>query len=147
MSITRAITEGFQSRAIYISGAREDIFKKVVKGHHTTPDRFSATKLISKNIPRITLAGMREKCHDINFKTLKEEYDFLINWVHDAGFPLICLCNLSRHGVDIPVVKAVIPGMTFGYGSRRMPILRKLPKENALLLKQFPNMTGTHDER
>ena len=37
--------------------------------------------------------------------------------------------------------------MTFGYGSRRMPILRKLPKENALLLKQFPNMTGTHDER
>jgi hypothetical protein len=45
------------------------------------------------------------------FDDLRAEFRFLLRWLHDAGFPVAYLANLTRRGIEFPVVKAIVPGM------------------------------------
>ena len=52
-----------------------------------------------------------KRVHDKHFSSLNQEYKFLVNWVHELSFDRIFVANLTRIGIDIPVVKVIIPEM------------------------------------
>jgi ribosomal protein S12 methylthiotransferase accessory factor len=106
-AIRRAVSEALQSLATVISGSREDIGRS-----------FDATSSshggIATELPRfrnLRVADYRQGVHDRQFAHLREELDFLLDWLKEHGFTDLCIANLTRKGIDIPVVKVVIPGM------------------------------------
>ena len=59
----------------------------------------------------LTRRAWLRTAHERTFHDLQDEYQFLLRWLHRAGFPLVVLANLAREGIDIPVVRAVVPGL------------------------------------
>jgi ribosomal protein S12 methylthiotransferase accessory factor len=101
MAIHRAMSEAFQAYSVLASGTRED-------GATTT----QITSL--RNFPctqTLTRRAYSKTAHDKYFTDLQSELKFLTSWLESAGFPIITIANLSRHGLDLPVVKAAVPGL------------------------------------
>ena len=111
LSIIRAMSEAFQSEAIELSGSREDI------AHQRAPQIFTKNSLSDgrkrKLEQPLSLSEYRASVVDEIFTDLRDEYNFLVNWIHEIGYPIICLANLTRTGIGVPVVKTIIPGMLF----------------------------------
>jgi hypothetical protein len=45
------------------------------------------------------------------FRDMRDEFRFLSRWLHRSRFPFTYVANLTRRGIDFPVVKVIIPGM------------------------------------
>lgn len=103
LSVERATSEALQAYAVDISGSREDL---EVKGAREAAD-------VDTDFPRQTLEEYRSRVVDREFATLREEFDAAVNWLHRFGFPSIAIANLTRAGIDLPVVKVVVPGLPF----------------------------------
>ena len=102
VAIERAFSEAAQALAVNASGAREDM------GRHANGNEASAA--------RSAHAKRRQK--DLTywpathrFTDLREEYQFLVREIRDMGFPDIFIANLTRVGIEIPVVKVLVPEM------------------------------------
>jgi ribosomal protein S12 methylthiotransferase accessory factor len=101
MAIHRAVSEAVQAWAVLASGTREDL-----------SEQCALTSL--KNFPRtqtLTRKDYLKTAHDRCFDNLREEFCFLASWLKSAGFPIITIANLTRHGLNIPVVRAIVPGL------------------------------------
>ncbi len=101
-AIDRAVSESLQGFAVKASGSREDMVQPETIGR-----RFD-------NLPKhqsLPLAHYRRRVLDKNFKTLQAEYEALLLWLRQAGFDKIFVANLTRVGIDLPVVKVLIPGL------------------------------------
>lgn len=110
MAIHRAVSEAVQAHSVLESGTREDVSEPV-----------AVTSL--RNFPRVRTLTRRDylkTAHDECFDDLQDEFRFLTGWIKRAGFPIITITNLTRRGIDIPVVKAIVPGLCAkvkrGYG-------------------------------
>lgn len=112
ISIARAVSEAFQCRATHISGSREDM-KPHTTGVSTAgaqdDDIFGRCEQPSERT--MHLCDLRKQVHDRQFLCLRDEYDFVLGWLEERGFGNVLIANLSRHGIDLPVVKAIIPHM------------------------------------
>lgn len=101
ISISRAVSEALQGHAASSSGSREDLGCAEKEPRKRALPKFRT----------LTPSQMGKKVLDMRFKNLKSEFEFLVNWLKQAGFPEIFIVNLTRHGIDIPVVKVVVPGL------------------------------------
>ncbi len=99
ISIARAVSEALQAYAVDISGSREDL----AAVRPTTTKRVGAK--------RHSLESYRARVINKTFDTLNQEFEHLCHWVRSFGFPEIVVCDLTRGGIDIPVVKVVVPGL------------------------------------
>ena len=110
-AIDRAISEALQSYATLISGAREDI-DKIGKG-----DRIRSSKHIGVrgfDVPRqrtLWISEYREQIHSMEYATLRDEFVAAVDWLFKAGYENVFIANLTRFGVDVPVVKVVAAGL------------------------------------
>ena len=111
-AIFRALSECFQSWATTVSGGREDLAANNPSGLPGSAP--SPNQLRSRHALKLDLLAVRAYCHDLRFANLREEFDFLAQWLSKQGYPDVYLSNLSRVGIDIPVVKAVVPGLKAG---------------------------------
>jgi len=129
VSVLRAISETAQSQALGISGSREDT------------NRHSFQSLGGETEPEtLTLSQYRERVTDRTFNDLRTEYRFLMKWLHEAGFPMTLVANLTRNGVDVPVVRVVVPGLMYLQAARR----GTLPSsEDAPIQSRYPNIANT----
>jgi ribosomal protein S12 methylthiotransferase accessory factor len=105
IAVTRAISEALQSMATIFSGAREgmifdDNYKKKSAEEHAK---------VLPHYKTLRIQDFRKRVHDRSFKDLRNELSFLLKWLHHAGFPNALTANLTRRGLDIPVVRAVVP--------------------------------------
>ncbi len=98
----RAVSEALQALAVDISGSREDLDTKRGPAGHA-PER--------RNEPVLELDQARSLWEDHEFSDLRSELDHLIELVHELGYQNIFVANLTRIGIDIPVVKVVVPAL------------------------------------
>ena len=112
MSIDRAISEALQSYATRISGSREDMHNRTI-----LPRKFLRGRAPSERNLRIL--DYTSRVANFTFEDLHDEYRFLIDWIHQCGFQNICIANLTRISLEIPVVKVIVPGMPCRYEVRR----------------------------
>lgn len=109
LSTHRAASEVLQSFTTLLSGAREDLLKSKVR------NSFDYSRAILQFILLGSTSLLRKKHSSLYseqvFKNLKNEFDFQIQWLKKRGWPDVYFANLTRVGVDVPVVKTIIPYM------------------------------------
>lgn len=125
MSLDRAISEAIQCFATIKSGTRDDIYF-----NHVTTD--SKNMLVFKNLSPIAKNKALEKfprsevqkpsniltARELfsmfpkkEFETLNEEYKMICDILNRAGHPLFFIANLTRIGIDVPVIKIISPSL------------------------------------
>jgi YcaO-like protein with predicted kinase domain len=98
----RAISEALQALAVDISGSREDLDTKRGPAGRGPARRDG---------PLLEPDQARSLWEDRQFSDLRNELDYLIGMVHELGHQNIFVANLTRVGIDIPVVKVVVPAL------------------------------------
>lgn len=107
VAIDRASAEAFQSMTTIYSASRESLV-------YDQGFIRSKTKHVRRHLPErrtLRLKQLQKRIGKHRFQYLDQELAFLRTWLREEGFPNIFIANLSRNGLEIPVVKAVIPGM------------------------------------
>lgn len=103
----RAVSEALQAHATIMSGAREDIGV----ASSTTSDAESRLLSMLSEYRDLGIRDYKAMVVDTDFNDLRSEATFLEEWLQSIGLVNTCVSNLTRVGVDVPVVKVVIPGM------------------------------------
>lgn len=109
----RAVTEAAQSRAIYIHGGREDISEKITNQAGISSD--TAAFRFFRNLPQNTdwaavEARINPPAGDRDLFTI---HRWLIDALAASGCTTLLSHTLTRHDLDIPVVKVIAPQLRF----------------------------------
>ncbi len=115
LAVSRAVSEAWQSVATTASGGREDIGRK----------RRTEPSFAFPNEQTLDLESYRRTVIDEVFLSVRDEYDFIVRWFEDIGHETVLIANLTRVGVDIPVVKVVVPGLKWGAADQPAEDLRR----------------------
>ncbi|MBN4059203.1 YcaO-like family protein [Endomicrobium sp. AH-315-J14] len=102
-SVDRAVSEALQALAVDISGSREDLDARRVNAGAVSHESDTAAP--------VAIEELRKRVWDVTATSLQEEFGMAVDWVHRFGFANVCVANLTRVGVDIPVVKVLVPGL------------------------------------
>ena len=106
VALHRAASEAFQAMSATYSGSREDLDD----GAEEESDWDSG----NRRIRNVTYQSYRSRVNRRKFRDMRDELRFLCRWLHQAGFPLTYVANLTRRGIEFPVVKVIVPGMRSG---------------------------------
>ncbi len=103
-AVKRAVSEAIQTISTAFSGSREDLDEdEGEEDYDWDPEDYA---------PRsISFREYRSRVVSRKFNDLRSEFRFIMRWLHSAGFPVTYLANLTRRGIEFPVVKAIVPGM------------------------------------
>jgi ribosomal protein S12 methylthiotransferase accessory factor len=106
LSISRAFSEAWQARVTFSSGARENMSR------HRHVARRASDSSSRSSLQLLSVAQYKKRIIDRTFDSLRDEFNCIMNWLHENGFGKVFIANLTRQGIDVPVVKAVVPGLT-----------------------------------
>jgi ribosomal protein S12 methylthiotransferase accessory factor len=107
-SIERAVSEVLQAVAVDVSGGREDLEEKRGRDGVARPVETA-----------LGLDALRPLVVDATFDDLRDELAAVLDWLHRFGFPDVLVANLTRAGIDVPVVKVVVPSLPCKASLRR----------------------------
>lgn len=126
-AVSRAISEAVQGLATAMSGSREDLPEPYFPPEEEVgedddegaeepesgedADTDSDSRSSDARYAKRTLDEYRRLVEDHGFRDLRSEYESIVDWLHELGFEKICIANLTRTGIDIPVVKTLVPRM------------------------------------
>jgi YcaO-like protein with predicted kinase domain len=120
-AVQRAYSEALQARVVTLHGARAHLgfgappptTPAALEGAVPAPEAQldAAGELVFPDRRSLRLAQLRERVGDRRFANLGEELSMLRGWLADAGFPALFVANLTRIGLDVPVVRCVVPGL------------------------------------
>jgi ribosomal protein S12 methylthiotransferase accessory factor len=112
LAVLRSSTEAVQSRIAIVLGAR-DSFNSV-----TAPPRFSHPGAATSDIS----ASQRDhfdQVYSFTSDDLCEDFGYLLDRLREAGIGSAFVVDLTRPGLDMPVVRVRIPGLTSFLANRR----------------------------
>lgn len=107
IALLRALTEAVQTRTTYIAGSRDDI----------GPEEFTPEAIEQKYRFAMSVLDGDEDPQDFRTIPTREEDNFEadLHWLVDrlasVGADRVIVVNLSKPGLDLAVVRAVIPGL------------------------------------
>ncbi|QAX28131.1 YcaO-like family protein [Leisingera sp. NJS204] len=107
IALLRALTEAAQTRLTYISGARDDL----------DPDEFTPkasaerAQYVRALLARTEPVDRLQDCPSYSAPSFESDLAWLLNRLGDAGIEQVLTVDLSRPGLGISVVRAVIPGL------------------------------------
>ncbi len=106
IALSRALTEAAQSRLTHIAGSRDDKTPAEYAYGLTPPVRSSIASQIS-GTPRRPFQSVAT----VDFDTLNEDVDWLLDRLRAVGFGEVVYVDLTRPEIGIPVVRVVAPGL------------------------------------
>jgi len=106
IALLRALTEAVQVRTTYISGARDDLMPEEY-GEPLLARRAAWARQLKGSTPA------RAYCNgpDYHSDSFNEDVAWLLQQICRVGIEQVVAVNLTRPGIDIPVVRIVIPGL------------------------------------
>jgi ribosomal protein S12 methylthiotransferase accessory factor len=115
IALIRAITELSQTRVGNIHGARDDL-KKI---KYNTNDKIHNRKWEFMHTSSSTLDGSSRRIQPISFHTIKthvmedilDEINHILNGLKHAGLKRVIIVDLTHPALQIPVVRAIVPGL------------------------------------
>lgn len=105
MALNRALTEAAQARLTFISGSRDDLHHRV---YSEARERRAAT------IEQLaTSAGVRSFRDSPSFESddILADVQHEVAALHRVGLDRILFVDLTKPGINVPVVRVVIPGL------------------------------------
>lgn len=129
VALCRALSEAAQARTTYIAGARDDI----TAPHYSQAakkERFDqARETIQAAAPRRDFAMVPDSFQE----TFEEELQAILAALTHVGVTEVLAVDLTRPGLNIPVVRAVVPGLETAFES---PESDYVPGERAMEILQ-----------
>ncbi|QDQ82227.1 YcaO-like family protein [Paraburkholderia megapolitana] len=111
IAVSRAVSEALQCRATHISGSREDMKMHTFASASVDPEDEVFGLCIQPEERTLHMEDFRRRVHDHRFSNLGEELRFVFSWLFELGHDNVLVANLTRRGVDVPVVKVLIPSL------------------------------------
>ncbi len=107
IALLRALTEAAQTRLTYISGARDDLDPE----EFIDEARLWRGRYVRELIERAKPTERFTDCPSHVTGSFTEDLDLLLSRLSEAGIGQVVTVDLSRPGIDIAVIRAVIPGL------------------------------------
>jgi ribosomal protein S12 methylthiotransferase accessory factor len=104
VALLRAITEVSQTRAANIQGARDDLRKVKYSQENTDEKRSWRFVPSEKSIKYSEIAGYYNS-------DILDDIKLILNRLRKAGLTQVIIVNLTNSKLQIPVVRAVVPGL------------------------------------
>lgn len=112
-ALIRAITELSQTRAINIQGARDDLKKIQYKENDKIYKR--KWQFMNCGLSHTNKGDMKtimfSEIKSYIFNDIMDDIKFILNRLKKAGLRRAIIVNLTHPNVDIPVVRAIVPGL------------------------------------
>jgi ribosomal protein S12 methylthiotransferase accessory factor len=106
VAAARAITEAAQSRLTYIHGSREDLQERNYGSDRAQASLFAV-------FDRLNGTADWESFKDRSSDDLREDYQYVIGSLAEAGYRRLYRVDLTRPPFQLPVVKVLVPGLEF----------------------------------
>jgi YcaO-like protein with predicted kinase domain len=106
VALLRALTEAVQSRVTYIAGSRDDI-SLAEYGRSGNPDDLR----IYRSLFEREATGMFSENVMHAHSSFEEDVQHLLRVLASHGYHRALVTDLRKPGVDVPVVKVVVPGL------------------------------------
>ena len=107
IALLRALTEAAQTRLTYISGARDDLDPE----EFTPQASAERTQYVRSLLDQTKATARLEDCPDCSSTTFEEDLSRILSKLARAGMRQVLTVDLSRPGLGVAVVRAVIPGL------------------------------------
>ncbi|NVK15746.1 MAG: YcaO-like family protein [Rhodobacteraceae bacterium] len=107
IAMLRALTEAAQTRLTYISGARDDLDPE----EFTPAVAVERTRYVRRLLLQCEAVARFQDCMAFSSPSLEEDQCWLLNRLEAAGMRQVLTVDLSRPGLGVHVVRAVIPGL------------------------------------
>ncbi len=107
VALLRALTEAAQSRLTTIAGARDDM---PLRKYEAWRDADALDRL-RRSVLEATPVRAYHAAPDFAAETFEEDLSALLSRLKDAGFPEVIAVDLTHPGLDLPVVRIVVPGL------------------------------------
>jgi ribosomal protein S12 methylthiotransferase accessory factor len=104
IALLRAITEVSQTRAANIQGARDDL-RKISYGESNTDEQRAWQFMPSKN--RIKFSQVTS----FFYEDILEDIELVLSKLERAGLGRAIIVDLTNPEINIPVVRAIVPGL------------------------------------
>jgi ribosomal protein S12 methylthiotransferase accessory factor len=106
IALLRALTEAVQSRVTYIAGSRDDI-SLAEYSRSGNPDDLKSYKALFEReaageFPRSTVHAR---------SSFEEDVQYLVSVLASHGYHQVLVADLRKLGMNVPVVKALVPGL------------------------------------
>ena len=106
VALLRALTEAVQSRVTYIAGSRDDISLAEYGRSGNPDDLMSYKSLFEREATRVF-----SKTSSNTSTSFEEDIQYLLRVLVSEGYDQVVATDLRKTGVDVPVVKVVVPGL------------------------------------
>jgi YcaO-like protein with predicted kinase domain len=106
VALLRALTEAVQSRVTYIAGSRDDI-SLAEYGRSGNPDDLKIYKSFFER--EATEKFPQNIAHA--YSSFEEDVQHLVRILASNGYDQVLVADLRKPGVDVPVVKVLVPGL------------------------------------
>lgn len=129
VAMVRALTEAAQTRAILISGARDDIFHQYYTLLRLQRNYNAEARSVGSNSPTI---DAREKKSQATF-TFENDLEIILGKLKRVGLNQVIVFDLTPPEWDISVVRVIVPGLEASFHTTYNPKQRAIAFANRLL--------------
>jgi ribosomal protein S12 methylthiotransferase accessory factor len=122
VAMVRALTEAAQTRAILISGARDDIFHQYYTVLRLQRNRDTEASILESNPP--TVDARERKYHATS--TFEDDIEIILGKLKKSGLNQVIVLDLSPPDWDISVVRVIVPGLEASFHTTYNPKQRAI---------------------
>lgn len=122
VAMVRALTEAAQTRAILISGARDDIFHQYYTTLRLQINRNDEASILEANPATI---DAREKKSQAT-STFEEDIEVILEKLKRVGLNQVIVFDLTPPGWEISVVRVIVPGLEASFHTTYNPKKRAI---------------------
>jgi ribosomal protein S12 methylthiotransferase accessory factor len=115
IALLRAITESVQARTTFIAGSRDDFGPRIYGAGARRGRALSCEALVKASKPARTLAD----APSLEATGLESDLHWMLGRLRSTGYGQVVYVDLTLPGLDIPVVRVVVPGLEGVYKGPR----------------------------
>ena len=122
VAMVRALTEAAQTRAILISGARDDVFHQYYTALRLQRNSGSEVRNLESNPPTVDARDRKSQAAS----TFEEDIAIILEKLKRAGLNQVIVFDLSPPDWDISVVRVIVPGLEATFHTNYKPKKRAI---------------------
>jgi ribosomal protein S12 methylthiotransferase accessory factor len=107
IAMVRSITEAVQSRLTYITGSRDDTFRRDYLDACSESEQKAVSTYFSGLQPTIDFTRLPS----IETESMEDDVALQLSLLKRHGFNNVIVVDLTKPDIEIPVVRVIIPGM------------------------------------
>lgn len=138
VAMVRALTEAAQTRAILISGARDDIFHQYYTALRLQKNSGSEVRTLESNPPTVDARVRKSQATS----TFEEDIEIVLEKLKQAGLNQVIVFDLSPPEWDISVVRVIVPGLEASFHTNYNPKQRAIAFAESKLSTVVKSKTG-----